>query len=252
MRTPLYDPACGPMRVVGLMSGSGSNLRRLCEAAVAEGSAYRIVAIFSDTRESQAPAIGADFSIPVLIHDKRAYYRVRGKPLRDLAVRAAYDAETVAMLAPFAAVCAAYAGYMSIATTPLIRAFLGVNVHPADLAIRTADGRRRYVGDHAVRDALAAGETTLRSTTHLIEAEVDGGGLLMRSAVLPVEWPEGPTSDPEGLRRAEAHNQARLKERGDWQVFPRTLDAIARGRFTRDESGRLYFDDVPYPDGLAL
>lgn len=257
MLTPLHTPNDGALRVVGLLSGSGSNLRALLnrqrELALRLGRApYEFVGIFSDNAQSQALAIGRDFDLPVLVRDKRAYYAARKTPLRDLALRAEYDAETVRMLAPLGAKAAAYAGYMSIATKPLIEAFLGINVHPADLSIRNADGSRRYTGDHAVRDAIKDGAQTLRSTTHLICPEVDGGGLLMISPAVPIELPCGAPNNDEDAKRAEAHNQARLKERGDWLVFPKTLEDLALGLFSRDEHGLLHHDGLPIPDGLRL
>ena len=257
MLKALHDPQDGVLYVVGLMSGSGTNLRRILEHeqnlnTEGGGSPFRIVAIFSDRADSQASAIGKDFDRPVLIRDIGAFYRQRGRPRNDLVLRAEFDAATVAMLSPFKARAAVYAGYMSIATKPLIEAFLGINVHPADLAVEL-DGRRCYVGDHAVRDAIVAGETVLRATTHLIEPEVDGGRLLMRSPAINVELPEGiELSTTEGRAKAESHNQERLKRAGDWVVFPATLEALARGRFAQDEQGRLYFDGQPAFKGVAL
>ena len=158
----LYHPESGRMRIAGLMSGSGSNLRKIIEHGRAtedrEGRApYHVVVIFSDNPASNAEKIGNDYKIPVIIRDLEAFYKGRGKPRRDLAVRAGFDQGTVEALKPFNVDVAAYAGYMSIATDLLINAFLGVNVHPADLSVMNGD-RRKYTGDHAVRDAILAGE----------------------------------------------------------------------------------------------
>ena len=258
MLTPFHDPTNGPMRMVGLMSGSGTNLRRILEhernlQQQPGGSPYRMVALFTDNSDSQANAIGRDFDLPVLTRDIRAFYAARNKPRRDMQLRAEFDRATVAALAPFQATVAVYGGYMSVATEPLIRAFLGVNVHPADLSVLDEQGRRRYTGDHAVRDAIFAGESSVRSSTHLIEAEVDGGGLLMISAAVTVEVPEGvDLSDPATALQVEEDNQERLKVDGDWVVFPQTLEAMARGRFARDETGCIHFDGQPIPYGWRL
>lgn len=40
----------------------------------------------------------------------------------------------------------------------------------------TPDGKRRYVGDHAVLDAIEAGEKVLRASTLWIDQCVDNGG----------------------------------------------------------------------------
>ncbi|MBN1771758.1 MAG: hypothetical protein JXB32_10885, partial [Deltaproteobacteria bacterium] len=147
---------------------------------------------------------------------------------------------------------AAYAGYMSVATAPLLEAFLGINVHPADLSLER-DGRRRYTGDRAVRDAILAGERELRSTTHIVEPVVDGGRLLAISPPVPIERPAGfDAADRNAVRRLAAEHQERLKRDGDWVVFPRTVEWLAAGRIAADESGALHFDGWPIPHGLRL
>lgn len=254
---PLHDPADGQMRIVGLMSGSGSNLRKIieCEKALQDARGippYHVTVIFSDTCDSNAATIGKDHDIPVVMRDIRAYYAARGKPRRDLEVRSEYDKETVKALSPHGATVAAFAGYMSIATAPLINAFLGVNVHPADLSI-TEDGCRKYAGGHAVRDAILAGENELRSSTHLIEEQVDYGRLLMISPPLPVRQEESfKTADRRVMDEIANAYQNVLKERGDWVIFPRTLLYIAEGRYATDEKGLLHVDGKPIPQGLRL
>jgi folate-dependent phosphoribosylglycinamide formyltransferase PurN len=257
MLKPLHDPKSGPLRIVGLMSGSGSNLRRILErqrAAAAERgrSPYEVVAIFSDTWNSKATELGRDFDLPVVVRDIAAFYAARGKPRRDLTLRAEFDRGTVAALRPFEARAAAYAGYMSVATAPLLEAFLGVNVHPADLGLE-AGGKRRFTGDHAVRDAILAGQPELRSTTHLIEAVVDGGRLLVVSPPVRVAIPaDVDRTDPAVAKRLAAEHQERLKQAGDWVVFPRTLEWIADGRMAADETGELHFDGRPIPRGVRM
>ena len=258
MLRPLHDPAAGALRVAGLISGSGSNLRRILEhrraLASSRGRAtFDVVVVFSDTWNSRAAEIGRDFDLPVVVRDIAAFYAARGAPRRDLALRAEYDAATVEALRPFGARVAAYAGYMSIATRPLIDAFLGVNVHPADLALEL-DGRRRFTGDQAVRDAILAGRPELRSTTHIIEPVVDGGRLLLVSPPVPVVVPPGADlGDRETARRVAAEHQERLKEGGDWLVFPRTLEWLADGRIAQDErTGALHLDGKPIPGGWRM
>jgi phosphoribosylglycinamide formyltransferase-1 len=158
----------------------------------------------------------------------------------------------VAALRPFEAQAAAYAGYMSVATAPLLEAFLGINVHPADLGIE-AGGKRRFTGDHAVRDAILAGQPEVRSTTHILSAVVDGGRLLVVSPPVQVQIPAGTElGDPATAKRIAAEHQERLKQAGDWVVFPRTLEWIADGRIAADETGALHFDGRPIPHGVRM
>jgi folate-dependent phosphoribosylglycinamide formyltransferase PurN len=255
---PIHDPARGPMKVAALMSGSGTNVRRILEheSNIREkegGPLFEVAVIFSDCWDSKAAEIGRDFDLPVIIRDLKGWLKKNSVERRDLKKREEFDRQTVELLKPFGAKVAVYGGYMSIASPTLIRAFFGINVHPADLSVKTEDDRRRWTGAHAVRDAIEAGEKTISSSTHVIIEEVDMGPLLMISKPLQVEIEEGADlSDPEVLERVADHNQDRLKEAGDWVIFPRTIEAIARGWFQIDENGDVYYQDRPAPEGLRL
>lgn len=255
-KTPLHDPQAGIMRVAGFMSGSGTNLRRILEYERGlegeGGSPFRVVVIFSDSCNSNAVKIGADFDLPVVTRDITAYYRARGRKKKDLTIRPGFDEATVRALKPWKVSVVAYAGYMSIASPILTSAYVGVNVHPSDLSIKE-HGRRKFVGDHAVRDAIVAGEKSICASTHLVSDEVDGGRLLLISGPVQVRVPPGADlGDPGLLARVENENQDRLKEAGDWVIFPETLRIMAEGRFTVGEQGRLFLDGNAIPGGHRL
>lgn len=254
----LHNPDEGPLQIAGLMSGSGTNLRRIIEWQIEiekrEGKAlYQMAVIFSNDVRSKAPEIGRDFDIPVVIRDMRAWYAKRGAPRTDLMLRRDFDAETVRAFSPYGVNVAVYGGYMAVASEVLIKSFLGINVHPADLSILDEKGRRRFTGDHAVLDAILAGEPTVASSTHIIEPEVDGGRLLMISEPVTIYIPPGADlTDSKVQHDVAGANQDRLKEKGDWAIFPRTIEYIARGRYAADEKNNLYFDGKPIPHGLRL
>jgi phosphoribosylglycinamide formyltransferase-1 len=245
------------MQVAGLMSGSGTNLQKIIEEELIlkdkNVCPYHVAVIFTDKSDSNAVSLGKQYDVPVVVRDIRSFYKQRGKPLRDMGVREEFDTETVKALKGFDVSVAAYAGYMSIATKPLINAFLGINVHPADLSIRNSDGTRKYTGDHAVRDAIIAGEKYLRSSTHIIEEKVDYGSILMMSSPMAVELPTNfDSNNTEMVLAVEKHTQSRLKELGDWQIFPKTILYVAGGRFAKDSSGRMFYDDKVLFNGLRL
>lgn len=245
--TSLYAHVGRKMRVAGFMSGSGTNLRKILEYERSEDRGYQVKVIFSDNAESKAPEIGRDFDVPVIVRDIKGFYTVHGKPLNDLGARRAFDTRTTSWLRNEEIDCIALAGYMSIITTPLINGFLGVNVHPADLSIMQ-DGKRKYTGDNAVRDALSAGEREIRATTHLVTRRVDQGPLLMISSPVQVIQP---VFDDVLDTMAKAY-QDKLKEVGDWQIFPKTLELIADGSFQQDTQGTLHFVGKPVPQGVRL
>lgn len=241
----LHDPENGQMRIAGLISGSGSNLMRIIERGkeidlVRGRPLYEVAVIFSDNSQSKAKKIGETYGIPTIIHDLKNFCRERGFSEGDLEARKQYDLMTAETLKHFDVGIAAYAGYMRIATAPLINSFLGINVHPADLSIME-NGKRKYTGAHAVRDAIEAGEKQLFSTTHIVRSKVDYGEILMISPPCNVDSRLTPEQNQEGLKKA-----------GDWIVFPKTLELIADGKFSLDESGNVYFNGAHIPYGLRM
>jgi len=108
-----------------------------------------------------------------------------------------------------------------------------------------------------VRDAILAGERELRSCTHVVREEVDRGEILVLSEPLPVELPDGVDlevleRDKELLGSVVDEHQDRLKELGDWAIYPLTLQMIAEGRFTLDERDVMHFDGKKVPCGHRL
>lgn len=263
MLSPLYAVRPGdPMRVAGFMSGSGTNLVKILEAerslsGGSGGSPFRVVAVFTDSPSSNAACIAEEHGIPLVQEDIQAFYRARGHDTkRDLSLRPVFDTLVREALAPHRPDAIVLAGYMSVVTKPLLEAFPGriINVHPADLRILEG-GRRRFTGDFAVRDAILAGEPAVRSTTHVVREQVDGGEILMVSDPVPVALPEGMRREDLGapenrdlLRKIAGEHQDRLKRVGDWVILPKTLERLALGRYALDDEGRVYLDGEPVMD----
>ncbi len=258
---PIFDPkAAGrPMRVAGFMSGSGTNILRLLEREkllkARDGvSPFEVVFIFSDRSDGSCygESIACDTGIPYMSYDIRTFHRLRGlkrtvSTPEGLEVRREFDKAAATVVKAFEADVIALGGYMSYLT--LHRC---INVHPADLSILDAEGKRKYVGDNAVVDAIVAGERLLRSSTIWTDRGLDTGPLLMVSDPVKVQLPEPLESlvtDRDKLLRVAEEHQNKLKEIGDWKIFPITLEMIARGRFALDEEERVYVDGQPAPKG---
>lgn len=249
-----FSPAAAgrPMRVAAFMSGSGTNIRRLLERGSPH---YEIAFIFSDRADGhcQGEKIALEYGLPYFSHDIRRYHELRGLPRSALtpagrSARRAYDEVSRRLVRSFGVDLIALGGYMSYLT--LRR---GVNVHPADLSLSDAHGRRRFVGDDAVKDAIAAGQKELRASTLWIDRGVDTGPLLMVSDPLAVDLP-GPleeiVEDGRRLRAVADLHQERLKERGDWVIFPLTIELMAQGRLTINAQGVAELDGVARPGGV--
>lgn len=242
------------MIVGGLMSLTGSNLRKIMDheqklKQERGTSPFRVAVIYSDRVSSSAVEVATDYKRPVVVNSYKQFCdRSRMTP-RDQYAREEYDRTTVDVLRSFGVGCVAYAGYMLIAGPELCRAFVGVNVHPADLRIQK-DGQPKYVGDDAVRDQILAGEAYLRASTHLVEPKVDCGRVLFVSPGLEVTLGEDfDKRDEEVVKKISEDHQSRLKQVGDHVIFPKILEYIADGRVALDEKRIVHIDGKPYPNG---
>lgn len=257
-----------PMRVACFVSGSGTNARRIIERSLEEGSLYEVSLIFTDVRDDRlrrsgekrckAKDIADEHGISYECEDIRDFYRERGVKRTDLSLRPEFDRLVVEKVTPYGVDLVALAGYMSITTRPLLEAYPEkmVNVHPADLSIME-ENERKYVGIHVVRDAILAGERELRASTHVVHEKVDHGEILVVSEPVPVRLPEGVVlnelaQDKQLLGVIVDEHQEWLKERGDWVIFPMTIQMIAEGRFALDGEGGVYVDGAPAPRGYRL
>jgi folate-dependent phosphoribosylglycinamide formyltransferase PurN len=176
------------LSVALLCSRRAPGLAYLLRENERRGETYEVVAGLTTDPESEALAALRGAHVPAIVHDIRAFYAARGAARTDLTVRRAYDERTLELLAPFAPDLLVLTGYLHIVTAPLLAAYPQrvINVHDADLTVLAPDGRPRYRGLHATRDALRAGERATRCTVHLVTADVDGGPPLARSMPFPV------------------------------------------------------------------
>ena len=253
------DQSRGPMKVAAFMSGSGSNIRMLLkkekELIIDKGeSPFHVVFIFSDRSDGkcQGEKIAYENGLPYFSHDIRKFHKIRGmnrtvsSPV-GFDARREYDRIAGNLLDAFDIDMIALGGYMSVTTLQRC-----VNVHPADLSILTSDNKRKYTGDHAVLDAILSGEKNLRASTLWTDQGVDTGPLLMVSDPVEVNLPEPIETLKKNkvlLNMAVDEHQEKLKEKGDWVIFPRTIEMIAEGRFAFDDQNRVYVDGVPVPEG---
>lgn len=250
------------MRVAGFMSGSGTNIEKLIELqgklAEARGqSPFELAFIFSDRSDgkSRGEFLAREAGIPYFSYDVRRFHELKGasrsvRTEAGMRLREEYDKVAARLIKAFGVDLIALGGYMSFLTLTGC-----VNVHPADLSLVDDQAQRVFVGDDAVYDAILAGQKELRSSTILTDLGVDSGPLLMLSEPIPVELEvdlETLKSRPKTLRLIADEHQERLKEAGDWVVFPKTIQFIAEGRFGLDEDDRVYFDGKPVPGGVKL
>jgi phosphoribosylglycinamide formyltransferase-1 len=191
-------------RVVVLVSGQGSNLKALLDAAAEPGSRMAVVLVAADRPEAygleRARLAGVEVAVvrPADHPDRPAFDRA----LRDLVAAARPDA-----------VC--LAGFMRILGPDFVRAFPDriVNTHPSLLPA--------FRGAHAVRDALAYGVKVSGCTVPLVDEAVDHGPVLFQAAV--------PVHDDDDEDRL--HERIKREEH---RLLPAAVRLVAGGRVRVD------------------
>lgn len=192
------------LNLVVLISGGGSNLKALLEAAAAPDYPARIVAVGSDTEApglAHADAVG----VPTFVVRPRDYgsWEEWGQVLA-----AAIQEHGVGTSSHPGLVVSA--GLMRLLPAGFVRSFSPrlINTHPALLPL--------YPGGRAVRDALASGATETGATVHVIDEGIDTGPVLRQRAI-PVR---------EGETETELHERIKQVER---PLLVETVRDIARG-----------------------
>jgi phosphoribosylglycinamide formyltransferase 1 len=187
-------------RVAVLISGEGSNLQALIDAARAAQLGAEIVAVVSNRSAARglerARAAGIDaLYLPA----------ARGQD------RADYDAALAALLAPHAPDLLVLAGFMRILSPWFIERFAGraLNVHPSLLP--------KYPGLDTHRRVLEAQEAWHGATVHFVTTELDAGPAIVQYRL---RVRAGDTTE----------SLARRVHVGEHLILPRAVSWFAAGR----------------------
>ena len=154
------------LSIVVLISGAGSNLLALLEAASNPLYPVRVLAVGSDN-----PAAGLahaeDYGIPIFVVEP-ARFENREEFARVLLSNINFFEPDLVVLA----------GFMKILPPSFVAALHPrlINLHPSLLPA--------FPGAQAVRDALAASATLTGSTIHLVDAGIDSGPIISQREVV--------------------------------------------------------------------
>lgn len=100
---------------------------------------------------------------------------------RNLRERELFDRQTAQLLKSLGTDTIFSVGYPYVLTDPILDEFPGriIAVHDGDLTAGDPRGRRRWVGLHAVRDAILAGVPATRNSVYIVTGDVGHGPLLL-------------------------------------------------------------------------
>lgn len=203
---PVSGPVVGPagadprLRVGVLISGSGTNLQALIDAAE-RGELDAAIAVVVSNREAAFGLTRArQAGIPAVFLDRAAFDSPRAYNEAIAETLRAHGVELVVM-----------AGYMRLLGAAVLDAFPGrvMNLHPALLPA--------FPGATAIRDAFEHGVKVTGVTVHFADEEFDRGPIIAQRAV--------PVREDDTLETLEE----RIHE-AEHELLPAAVQLFAEGR----------------------
>ena len=176
----------GRVRVAVLISGAGSNMAALIDAAGQADAPFEVVLVVSNKAEAGGLAVAEAKGVATAVIDHGRF----GKD------RTAHERAVQTMLEAHGVEVVALAGYMRLLTPFLVGQWAGrmLNIHPSLLP--------KYPGLDTHARALAAGDIEAGCTVHLVTEGVDDGPVLGQ-AVVPVLADDTPGSLAQRVLAAE-------------------------------------------------
>jgi phosphoribosylglycinamide formyltransferase-1 len=209
-------------RVAVLISGRGSNMAALIEAAKDKDYPAEIALVLSNKADAAGLEVARAAGIATEVIDHTAF----GKD------RAAFDAAMQAVLVKHNIDFVCLAGFMRLLTPGFVAQWPQrmLNIHPSLLpAFKGRDTHKR---------AIEAGAKVHGASVHFVTAELDGGPIVVQAAVAVRK------NDDEAALAGRV-----LKE--EHRIYPLALKLLAAGRI-RVDNGRCLVDGVPVVDPASL
>ena len=152
--------------IVILISGRGSNMRAVVEAAVARKWPARIAAVIASRPDAAGLAFAREQGIATAVVDGKLFAT---RALFDVQLRVEIDRHTPDLVL--------LAGFMRILTADFVSHYSGrmLNIHPSLLP--------SFPGLATHRQALDAGVKLHGATVHFVTAELDHGPIVAQAAV---------------------------------------------------------------------
>ena len=209
-------------RVAVLISGRGSNMAALIEAAKDKSYPAEVVLVLSNRPDAGGLLVARAAGIATDVVDHTAF----GKD------RAGFERALQAVLEKHHIDLVCLAGFMRLLTASFVGKWQGrmLNIHPALLpAFKGLDTHKR---------ALETGAKVHGATVHFVVPEMDSGPVIAQGAV---SVQPGDTEETLAVRVLKVEHR----------IYPLALKLVAEGRI-RIEKGRCLIDGVPVPDSASL
>ncbi|MFT3732267.1 MAG: phosphoribosylglycinamide formyltransferase [Hyphomicrobium sp.] len=187
-------------RTAILISGRGSNMRSLVEAARADDYPAEIVLVGSNRPNAAGVAWAVEHGLSTVVIDHKSY---GSRADFERALQSALDSHGVELIA--------LAGFMRLMTPEFVEHWRDrmINIHPSLLP--------SFKGLNTHEQAIAAGVKIAGCTVHYVRPEMDAGPIIAQAAV-PV------------LSRDTADTLAARILKVEHRVYPAALRLVAAGK----------------------
>jgi phosphoribosylglycinamide formyltransferase 1 len=201
-------------RVGILISGRGSNMMALVEAARAPDYPAEIATVISSRPDAPGLAWAKSQNVDARALDHKSY-----------ASREAFDEAIHTTLTAAGVELVALAGFMRIQSSAFVARWAGrqLNIHPSLLPL--------FKGLHPHKQAIDAGVKVSGCTVHFVTEEMDAGPIVAQAAV-PVLDADTPETLADRILAAEH------------KLYPLALALVASGR-ARLQDGRVRIEGAP-------
>lgn len=201
--------------IVILISGRGSNMQAIVDAARNERWPARIAAVISNRADAEGLAFAARNGIAT-----------RVVPSKGSASREEFDAKLKVAIDDFQPDLVVLAGFMRILTAPFVEHYAGrmLNIHPSLLP--------SFPGLATHEQALNAGVRIHGATVHFVTAELDHGPIVAQAAV-PVQ-----ADDTEQELAARVLSQEHI-------IYPQAVRWFVEGRLQLEDGRVRVLPELP-------
>jgi phosphoribosylglycinamide formyltransferase-1 len=216
------EPSMSRKRVAVLISGRGSNMVALIEAARDKNYPAEIVLVLSNKADAGGLITARAAGIETQVVDHKTFGKDRG----------AFDAAMQTILQAHRIELVCLAGFMRLLSAGFVAQWQDrmLNIHPALLPA--------YKGLDTHRRALEAGAKVHGATVHFVVPEMDAGPAILQGAV--------------AIRESDTEAELAARVLGvEHRIYPQALALVAQGR-VRVVDGKCLIDGIPTPEAETL
>lgn len=195
------------LKIAVCVSGGGTNLQAILDAVESGRIAdVSVEAVISNRRDAYALERARTHGVPAVCVSPKDYES-----------REAFNEAFLRELDSYAVDLVVLAGFLVVLPEEMIRRYRNriINIHPSLIPSFCGKG---FYGLRVHEAALERGVKVTGATVHFVDKGTDTGPIILQKAVSVLD---GDT--PETLQR-------RVMEQAEWELLPRAIDLIAKGR----------------------